>query len=162
MRGPQCSGILAGRRDLVRAARLNASPHPDSIGRPLKVGREEIVGVWLAAEKYARLDFDALDRQYAGQANYLAGELRKIPGLQVSHAPHDRTRRVHRVLVEWDERALKMGLNECEKLLMEGDPRIAVLRHNGAVVFTLFMNDPGDEKIVARRMREIFVSSRKG
>src|SRR2546428_2770240 len=107
MRGPQCSGILAGRRDLVRAARLNASPHPDSLGRPLKVGREEMVGIWLAAEKYARLDFTALDRQCASQANYLAGELRKTPGLQVSHAPHDRTRRVHRVLVEWDERALK-------------------------------------------------------
>jgi hypothetical protein len=45
---------------------------------------------------------------------------------------------------------------------MAGEPRIAVLRHRGALVFTMFMNDPGDEKIVARRMREIFASSRKG
>jgi len=75
---------LAGRRDLVRAARLNASPHPDSIGRPLKVGREEIVGVWLAAEKYARLDFAALDRQYAGQANYLSGELEKFQACRLA------------------------------------------------------------------------------
>src|SRR5258706_16044702 len=127
MRGPQCSGILAGRKDLVRAARLNASPHPDSTGRPLKVGREEIVGAWLAAEKYARLDFGALDRQCADQANYLAGELRKIPGLQVSHAPHDRTRRVHRGQVDWDARALNISVAECEKQLMEGEPRIAVL-----------------------------------
>jgi L-seryl-tRNA(Ser) seleniumtransferase len=160
MRGPQCSGILAGRRDLVRAARLNASPHPDSTGRPLKVGREEVVGVWLAAEKYARLDFAALDRQCADQANYLAGELKKIPGLQVSHAPHDRTRRVHRIAVDWDEQAIKISRGECEKQLLEGDPRIAVLRHRGAVVFTMFMNDPGDEKIVARRMREVFGSRR--
>jgi D-glucosaminate-6-phosphate ammonia-lyase len=156
MRGPQCSGILAGRRDLVRAARLNASPHPDSLGRPLKVGREEIVGVWLAAEKYARLDFAALDRQCASQASYLSTELKKIPGLQVSFAPHDRTRRVHRVVVDWDEKALKIGADECEKQLMNGDPRIAVLRRNGKVMFTLLMNDPGDEKVVARRMREIF------
>src|SRR6185503_14916915 len=136
-------------------------PYPDSTGRPLKVGREEIVGVWLAAEKYARLDFAALDRQYADQASYLAGELKKIPGLQVTPGPHDRTRRVHRVLVEWDTDALKMSTNECEKQLMEGDPRIAVLRHRGALVFTLLMNDAGDEKIVARRMREIFVSPRR-
>ena len=161
MRGPQCSGILAGRRDLVRAARLNSNPYSDSTGRPLKVGREEIVGVWLAAEKYARLDFAALDRQCAGHADYLAAELRKIPGLKVSHAPHDRTRRVHRVLVEWDAEALKISANDCEKQLMEGDPRIAVLRHHGAVVFTLLMHDAGDEKIVARRMREIFASSHK-
>jgi L-seryl-tRNA(Ser) seleniumtransferase len=161
MRGPQCSGILAGRRDLVRAARLNSSPHPDSLGRPLKVGREEMVGVWLAAEKYARLDFPALDRQYAGQANYLATELKKIPGLEVSFAPHDRTRRVHRVVAEWNEKALGISYDECEKQLMEGDPRIAVLRRNRAVMFTLFMHEPGDEKLVARRMREIFGSARK-
>src|SRR5262245_57855235 len=161
MRGPQCSGILAGRRDLVRAARLNASPHPDSVGRPLKVGREEIVGVWLAAEKYARLDFAALDRQCAIQAQYLAGELKKIPGMQVSFAPHDRTRRVYRVVADWDEQALKIGRDECEKLLLDGDPRIAVLRHRGALVFTLLMHDAGDEKIVARRMREIFATPRK-
>jgi len=160
MRGPQCSGILAGRRDLVRAARLNASPHPDSVGRPLKVGREEIVGVWLAAEKYARLDFGALDRQCANQASYLSAELKKIPGLEVSFAPHDRTRRVHRVVVEWDEKAQRLSRDECERQLMDGDPRIAVLRHHGAVLFTLFMNDPGEEKIVARRMREIFASRR--
>ena len=161
MRGPQCSGILAGRRDLVRAARLNANPYSDSTGRPLKVGREEIVGIWLAAEKYARLDFGALDRQCAEQANYLAAELRKIPGLRVSHASHDRTRRVHRVLVEWDAQALKISTNECERQLMDGEPRIAVLRHRGALVFTLLMNDAGDEKAVGKRMREIFASPGK-
>src|SRR3989441_4042809 len=162
MRGPQCSGILAGRKDLVRAARLNASPHPDSLGRPLKVGREEMVGVWLAAEKYAKLDFAALDRQCASQAEYLSSELKKIPGMQVSFAPHDRTRRVHRVVADWDEQALGIARDDCERQLMEGDPRIAVLRRNRAVVFTMFMNDPGDEKLVARRMREIFGSGRKG
>jgi hypothetical protein len=61
-------------------------------------------------------------------------------------------------MVQWDPRAVKLSLDECEKLLMEGDPRIAVLRHRGALVFTLFMNDPGDVKIVARRMREIFAA----
>ncbi len=161
MRGPQCSGILAGRRDLVRAARLNASPHPDSLGRPLKVGREEMVGVWMAAEKYSRLDFAALDRQCASQAEYLSSELKKIPGMQVSFAPHDRTRRVHRVKAEWEEKALGISRDECEKQLLEGEPRIAVLRHHGAIMFTLFMHDPGDEKLVARRMREIFGSARK-
>jgi uncharacterized pyridoxal phosphate-dependent enzyme len=161
MRGPQCSGILAGRKDLVRAARLNSSPHPDSLGRPLKVGREEMVGILLAAEKYARLDFAALDRQHENQANYLAAELEKIPGMQVSHAPHDRTRRVHRIRAEWDEKALSIGPDECEKQLLAGDPRIAVLRSKRAIMFTMFMNEPGDEKLVARRMREIFASARK-
>lgn len=155
MRGPQCSGILAGRKDLIVAARLNSSPHPDSAGRPLKVGREEMVGLCLAAEKYSRLDFPALDRQYAAQAEFLAGELRKIPGLQVSYAPHDRTRHVYRVVAAWDEKALGITYDRCETELLEGNPRIAILRHNRAPMFVLFMHEPGDEKIVARRMHEI-------
>ena len=118
MRGPQCSGILAGRKDLIAAARLNSSPHPDSAGRPLKVGREEMVGLCLAAEKYSRLDFAALDRQYASQAEYLAQELKKIPGVQVSYAPHDRTRRVYRVVAAWDEKALGMTYDRCEAELL--------------------------------------------
>jgi seryl-tRNA(Sec) selenium transferase len=162
MRGPQCSGILAGRRDLVRAARFNSSPHSDSLGRPFKVGREEIVGVWLAAEKYSRLDFAALDRQCASQANHVAAELKKIPGIEVTFAPHDRTRRVHRVRAQWDEQVLHIGHDECEKLLLEGDPRIAVLRHGRAIVFTMFMNEPGDERLVVKRMREIFNGAQKG
>jgi len=156
MRGPQCSGILAGRKDLIAAARLNSSPHPDTAGRPLKVGREEMVGLCLAAEKYARLDFAALDRQYARQAEYLAQELRKIPGIEVSYAPHDRTRKVYRVVAAWDEKALGLTYDRCEKELLDGNPRIAVLRRNRAIQFVLFMHEPGDEKIVARRMHEIF------
>jgi L-seryl-tRNA(Ser) seleniumtransferase len=155
MRGPQCSGILAGRKDLIAAARLNSSPHPDSAGRPLKVGREEMVGLCLAAEKYAHLDFASIDRQCARQAEYLAQELRKIPGVEVSFAPHDRTRRVYRVVAAWDEKAFGLTYDRCEKELLDGNPRIAVLRHNQAIMFVVFMNDPGDEKIAARRMHEI-------
>lgn len=157
MRGPQCSGILAGRKELIQAARLNSNPHADSLGRPLKVGREEMIGVWLAAEKYARLDFAALERQSFEQAEYLSRELKKIPGVEVSYEPHDRTRRVHRVIARWDEKAAGLTAKEVEHQLMEGEPRIAVLPHvTGGLLFTVFMNDPGDETQVARRMREIF------
>ena len=157
MRGPQCSGILAGRKDLVRAARLNSNPHSDSLGRPLKVGREEMVGVYLAAEKYSRLDFAALERESFEQAEFLSRELKKIPGMEVSYEPQDRTRRVHRVIARWDEAKQKLTAKECEKQLMEGQPRIGVLTHNsGGLLFTVFMNDPGDEKQAAKRMKEIF------
>ena len=142
---------------MVRAARLNSNPHSDSLGRPLKVGREEMVGLYLAVEKYARLDFAALERQSFEQAEFLSRELKKIPGMEVSYEPHDRTRRVHRVIARWNEEALRLTSKECETLLIEGEPRIAVLTHkSGGLLFTVFMNDPGDEKQAARRMKEIF------
>ncbi|HZT32195.1 MAG TPA: aminotransferase class V-fold PLP-dependent enzyme [Bryobacteraceae bacterium] len=162
MRGPQCSGILAGRKELIQAARLNMNPHSDSQGRPMKVGREEIVGVWLAAEKYSKLDFDALDRECQAQAEYLRREFSKIPGLRLSYAPSDRTRKVRRLVVDWDEKAMGITGPECERKLLEAEPRIAVLREKGhQLVFTVFMNDPGDEKLAARRMHEIFAGITK-
>ncbi|MBI3697877.1 MAG: aminotransferase class V-fold PLP-dependent enzyme [Acidobacteria bacterium] len=157
MRGPQCSGILAGRRDLIKAALLNSSPNEDALGRPMKVGREEMIGVWLAAEKYAKLDFAAIDRQNVEQAEYAVRELKKIRGLEISLAPYEKSRRVQRVVVEWDEQKLGITGDECERQLLAGEPRIAILRNKPqGVVFVFFLGDPGDEKLVARRMKEIF------
>lgn len=160
MRGPQCSGILAGRKDLIRAALLNSSPNSDSLGRPMKVGREEIIGCWLACEKYAKLDFDAIDRESDRQAAYLMAQLQKIKGLTAEKTPFDRTRRVHRVKVTWDESKLGINARQVMQELRDGEPRIVVLRANPqGIEFTVFMNDPGDEKLAARRMRETFDAS---
>jgi uncharacterized pyridoxal phosphate-dependent enzyme len=156
MRGPQCSGILAGRRDLVQAAWLNSSPHSDSLGRPMKVGREEMVMAWLTAEKYSRLDFEAIDRQCVKQAEYLERELSAVRGLKVERSPVDRTRNIRRVMVQWDEQALKITGRDVERLLMEGEPRIAAGRSPQGIELTVFMNDAGDEKLAVKRLREIF------
>ena len=159
MRGPQCSGILAGRRDLIEAAWLNSSPHPDSHGRPMKVGREEMIAVWLTAEKYSRLDFDALDRECVRQAEYLERELSSVPGLRLERTPVDRTRNIRRVMVRWDEQALGMTTADVTRLLMEGTPRIAVGRApDQGIELTVFMNEPGDERLAAKRLKEIFRS----
>jgi uncharacterized pyridoxal phosphate-dependent enzyme len=156
MRGPQCSGILAGRRDLIQSARLNSSPHSDSLGRPIKVGREEMVTAWLTAEKYSRLDFDAIDRQCVRQAEYLERELSTVPGLKLERTPVDRTRKIRRVQVHWDEQALGITAGDVERLLMEGEPRIAVGRAQPqGIELTVFMNEAGDEKTAVKRLREI-------
>jgi uncharacterized pyridoxal phosphate-dependent enzyme len=157
MRGPQCSGILAGRRDLIRSAWLNSSPHSDSMGRPMKVGREEMVTAWLTAEKYSRLDFDAIDRLCVRQAEYLERELSAVPGLKLQRTPVDRTRKIRRVQVHWDEQALGITAGDVERLLMEGEPRVAVGRAQPqGIELTVFMNEAGDEKTAVKRLREIF------
>ena len=157
MRGPQCSGILAGRKDLIHSAWMNSNPHSDSSGRPMKVGREEMVALWIAAENYARQDFGAIDRASRREADWLQKELAKIRGLRLGRVPFERTRRVHRVVVEWDEPALGVTTKQLKEQLFAGEPRIAVAGNPGqGIQLTVFMNEAGEERVVARRMREIF------
>ena len=155
IRGPQSSGILCGRADLVRAAALNMNPHSDSQGRPMKVNREEIVGLLVAVERYAKLDFTALDRACAAQADYLLREFSKL-GLHAERTPFDRTRRVHRVRVTWEAGRSSLTPAQVEKALWDGEPRLSVAMHQGQLEFTVFMNEAGEERVAARRMREIF------
>ena len=56
---------------------------------------------------------------------------------------------------------MQLTADQCEHQLLEGEPRIAALRYDGGLAFALFMGEPGDEKIVARRMNEIFAAARK-
>ena len=72
-------------------------------GRPMEVGREEMVALWLACEKYAALDFRRIDEDCEHQATRLARKLKKIRGVEVRKTLFSRMRRVHRVIVSWDE-----------------------------------------------------------
>lgn len=155
IRGPQSSGILAGRADLVKAAMANGSPQSDSQGRGMKVNREEMVGLWVAVERYAKLDFAALERACARQADYLIEGFRAM-GLKAERTPFDRTRRVHRVRIGWETGRSRLTVGAVVEALMAGNPRIAVAVHAGAIEFTCFMNEAGDERVALRRMREIF------
>ena len=123
----------------------------------MKVGREEMVTTWLTAEKYSQLDFDAIDRQCVRQTEYLERHLSTVPGLKLERTPVDRTRQIRRVMVRWDEQALGITARDVERLLMEGEPRIAVGRAQPqGIELTVFMNDAGDEKVAVKRLREIF------
>jgi len=157
IRGPQSSGILAGRADLLRAAWLNSSPHSDSLGRSMKVNKEEMIGLLLAVERYAKLDFAALDRECERQCAFVMESLSRL-GLNVEKARFERGRRVHRAIATWDEAKRGLTTADVEKKLREGEPRIALLAGPGGrgLEITLMMNDPGDERILVRRMREIF------
>ncbi len=123
----------------------------------MKVGREEMIALWLACEKYAALDFKRIDKDCELQAAALARRLGKIRGLKVTRAEFSRMRRVHRVVASWDEQAKGLTAKEVSQQLMDGDPRIATgLATPQGIQFTVFMNDAGDGELAARRMREIF------
>ena len=155
LRGPQCSGLLMGRKDLVEAAVPASSPFA-SIGRGMKVGKEEIVGLLAAVERYLKVDHDAEFKELDSRVQDMIGMLSKVPGLTAerhlppiaNHVPHLR--------LTWTEDAIKLDAAEVVRQLMQGDPAIAISRRGDRLLHvSVWMMRPGEHQIAGRRLREI-------
>src|SRR6202140_2020246 len=81
IRGPQCAGLLVGRKDLVACALLNNSPHEDTLGRSQKVGKEEIVGMVKAVESYLQEDHEALNKEWQRRLDLIVAKEKSVPGV---------------------------------------------------------------------------------
>ena len=80
----------------------------------------------------------------------------------MGYTPDVKSHRVQRVLVQWDEQKMGLTTDEFERKLLEGEPRIAALRHQPqGMTFVFFLGEPGDEKLVARRLKEVFTAARR-
>ena len=82
LRGPQCAGLMLGRKDLIEAAILNNNPYEDTIGRPSKVGKEEIVGMFAAVERYLRIDHEAEWKDWEQTVQAMEKILTSVPGVR--------------------------------------------------------------------------------
>lgn len=162
--GPQSSGILAGRSDLIRAALLNGSPN-HSIGRPAKAAKEDIVGLIVALERFVKLDHDAEFARYRAMAEYMAARLGDFPGIEAVYRYDGYEHPMPRVelIIDRDETGIDAG--ELLVALEDGDPRVFVIAWNGPTASpnNLTINthtmEPGEEQIVADVMARA-ISSR--
>ncbi len=151
--GPQSSGILAGRKDLIDAAILHSSPNPN-IGRGMKVGKEEIVGLVVALERYANLDHETVQETWNKKARYMAGELQGIAGFKAAYRLN--TQGFGEVRIDWDQKKIPLTGKQAAKKLFYGEPRLMYYDDDeGGVLQTRSMKD-GDEILAARRLRQFF------
>src|SRR5215510_13570849 len=159
IRGPQSTGILAGRRDLVRAAALNASPN-QALGRAAKTSKEEIAGLVVALELFMAEDEAAEMKRYHDVSTTIVEGLADIPGLRAV-VEQDAVNRVipHAVLYfspEWDGPSGHV----VQVSLAQGEPHVYVQQgaHQGGYADEIAVDpinrQPGDEAIVVRRLRE--------
>src|SRR6202050_1580281 len=125
MRGPQCAGLLVGRKDLVAYALLNNSPHEDTLGRSQKVGKEEIIGMVKALEIYLNEDHDALAKEWQGRLEGISKELTKIPGVSTSFLTPDIANHVPHMQITWDSK-ISVTPQQVSKLLRSSKPAIAI------------------------------------
>jgi L-seryl-tRNA(Ser) seleniumtransferase len=156
MRGPQCAGLLIGRKDLVAYALLNNSPHEDTLGRSQKVGKEEILGMVKALELYLREDHDALSREWQGRLDRISIELTKIPGVSTSFFIPDIANHVPHMQISWDSR-ISLEPQQVSKMLRTSKPSIVMGGGEGrpGLAMCSFMLQPGEDKIVADQLSRI-------
>jgi L-seryl-tRNA(Ser) seleniumtransferase len=154
--GPQCSGLLLGRKDLIEAAMPGMSP-AGGIGRGMKVGKEEMVGLLAAVERYLKVDHAAEMRELESRVTFLSRVLSKFTGISVTRHVPVIANEVPHAWMEWDENARKITSQQVYEALRDGDPPIHVQRPGaGKLLISVWMMRPGEHQIVGRRLEEIF------
>jgi L-seryl-tRNA(Ser) seleniumtransferase len=150
IRGPQCAGLLIGRRDLVSYALLNNSPHEDTLGRSQKVGKEEIVGMVKALECYLQENHDALIKEWQHRLELVSAEVSKIPGVTTKFYVPDIANHVPHMEIRWDKR-ISATPREINAALRKGKPAIVLSTGEEGEVLSLnsFMLQPGEDRIIA-------------
>jgi len=169
LRGPQCTGLLLGRKDLIEAAKKNNSPNSNTIGRGMKVAKEEIIGLVAAVDWFLSQDDAAMEAEYRKRAERIAGQLKNIPTVQTqvfiptvaaNHVPH--------LLITYDQNRIQITGAEVMKKMREGKPRIELNPSTGGapasaglpggpntIVVGVWMMQPGEDAIVAKRLQKV-------
>jgi uncharacterized pyridoxal phosphate-dependent enzyme len=158
IRGPQCAGLLIGRKDLVANALLNNSPHEDTIGRSQKVGKEEIVGMVKALELYLAEDHEALAKEWQERLAGISREITRVPGVSTSFFVPDIANHVPHMRILWDEARISLTAEQASKLLRSSSPSIVIGGGEGqaGLAMNSFMLQEGEDKIVASQLTRLF------
>jgi uncharacterized pyridoxal phosphate-dependent enzyme len=157
IRGPQCAGMLLGRKDLVAYALLNNSPHEDTIGRSQKVGKEEIIGMVKALELFLAEDHDALAKEWQARLQGISQQITKLPGVRTSFFVPDIANHVPHMQITWDSK-IALTPEQVSKMLKSSKPSIVMGGGEGkpGLAMNSFMLQPGEDKIVAEQLVKLF------
>jgi L-seryl-tRNA(Ser) seleniumtransferase len=186
LRGPQCSGLLLGRKDLIEAALLNCSPREGAVCRPMKVGKEEIIGCLTALETWLKTDEKKLYAEWNDRLDRIRKLVETVPGIRTDTFVPDDGNRYPTLRIYWDQQAWQYKISDCVQELRAGDPVIEVLgADNPSLVKAVREGNPnpkpnrkelkqpdhielvsmtikpGEEVIVGQRLRAILGAAQK-
>jgi L-seryl-tRNA(Ser) seleniumtransferase len=164
LRGPNDTGLLLGHKDLIDSAKRNANPHCGTIGRMMKVSKEDMIALLAAVERYVRLDHKAELREWERRLGVIEKALEGIPTLRCERIVPPIANHVPHLIITWDEKRVRMTKERLTKALAAGDPPILIGRVTGTgdrgVLISVFVLQPGEDQIVARRLRDILDKAR--
>src|SRR5437660_4859459 len=168
LRGPQCTGLLLGRRDLIEAARQNNSPNSNTIGRGMKVAKEEIVGLVAAVDWLLEQDEGAMQAEFQRRAERIADYLKSLPTLTTQIFVPAVANRVPHLLITYDPSRIRITGAQVIEQMRQGNPRIELNPGTGGapasaglpggpnpIIVGAWMSQPGEDMIGAGRLGEV-------
>src|SRR6184192_3031263 len=155
IRGPQCAGLLIGKKELIANALLNNSPHEDTLGRGMKVGKEEIVGMVKALECYLNEDHSALEKEWWRRLDSISAEITRVPGVATSFNVPDVANHVPHMRIFWDPRKISLLPHEAASALRNGKPSIVLSSSESGLGMNSIRLKPGEEKIVVTQLVQL-------
>jgi uncharacterized pyridoxal phosphate-dependent enzyme len=156
LRGPQSAGILMGKKELIAAARLNAPPRGGNIGRGMKVNKEEILGMYVALEKFVSIDHEKEWKMWESQVSTIENAAKKSKGVTTTVTVPPIANHTPTLNIAWDKNIIKLTREEFMDKMRKGDPSIEVMGgKDESINITVWMLKPGQEKIVAKRIEEV-------
>jgi len=154
MRGPQSAGLLMGKKDLIAAARLSMPPRGSTIGRGMKVNKEEIIGMYVALEHYLNYDHEKEWKEWERRITTIQNAIKNINGITTEikvPALGNITPTLH---VTWDISKIKITTKELQERLRNGNPSIEIVgNEEGHISITSWVMKAGEAKKVAKRLK---------
>ena len=158
LRGPQSAGLLLGKREYIEAARMHTPPRGETIARGMKVNKEEVLGMLAALELYLEKDHNKEWEMWESQIKLISDSASSVKGVETEiHVPKY-ANHVPSLRIRWNEKKVKISPNEVRKQLSEGHPSIQTVGDSTSLGITTWMMVPGQERIVAKRIKEILSS----
>ena len=159
LRGPQSSGLLLGKRKYIEAARLHTPPRGETIGRGMKVNKEEVLGMLAALEIYLNKDHKNEWKMWESQIQLISDAANSVDGVKSEiHVPKH-ANHVPSLRIKWNQKLVKITPNEMRRQLREGHPSIQTVGNDNILGITTWMMVPGQERIVAKRVKEILINA---
>ncbi len=159
MRGPQSAGLLMGKKNLIAAARLNGPPRGGNIGRGMKVNKEEMLGMYVALERYINQDHEKEWKGWEARIAHIETAVKKVSGVQTEKFVPPIANHTPALRISWTDSQIKISPEQLQEKLRNGDPSIEVVggeKASNSISLTVFMLKPGQEKIVANRLASEF------
>jgi uncharacterized pyridoxal phosphate-dependent enzyme len=155
IRGPQSAGLLLGKKEHIAAARLNAPPRGGNIGRGMKVNKEEMLGMYAALDKFVHMDHEKEWKIWEERIAVIENAAKKVKGVTTEVVVPPIANHTPALKISWDMAQVKMSRSEMQDKLRKGTPSIEVMGTGDNMInITVFMLKPGQEKMVASRIKE--------